>query len=103
MPASNSTSAELLITYLEVALSFIKIAEDTEELQHAVSACGHARDAYERVTQLLMRCDQESTDHSIVDALRIQVTDGLATLDASFEQRAPSSRTVVLIAAENPG
>ena len=80
LQASNTLTAELLATDLELALTFIKVAEETESSAHARLALGKAQRGYDTVNRFLDRVALNAEQQQVIDERRDRLQHRLAAM-----------------------
>jgi hypothetical protein len=80
LQSSNTVTAELLATDLELALTFIKVAEETESSAHARLALGKAQRGYDAVTRFLDRVELSAEQQQAIDERRARLQHRLAAM-----------------------
>jgi uncharacterized membrane-anchored protein len=78
--ASNALTAELLATDLELALTFVKVAEETESTAHARLALGKAQRGYDTVSRFLDRVLLDAAQQQVIDERRSRLQHRLAAM-----------------------
>ena len=78
--ASTALTAELLATDLELSLTFIKVAEETESNAHARLALGKAQRGYDSVNRFLDRVELDAEQQQVIDERRSRLQHRLAAL-----------------------
>jgi hypothetical protein len=78
--ASTALTAELLATDLELALTFVKVAEETESTAHARLALGKAQRGYDTVSRFLDRVALDAAQQQVIDERRSRLHHRLAAM-----------------------
>jgi hypothetical protein len=80
LQTSNALTAELLATDLELALTFIKVAEETESTAHARLALSKAQRGYDTVNRFLDRVALDDEQQHVIDERRSRLQHRLAAM-----------------------
>jgi hypothetical protein len=77
---SNALTGELRATDLDLALTFVKVAEETESSAHARLALGKAQRGYDTVNRFLDRVALDAEQRQVIDERRTRLQHRLAAM-----------------------